>query len=87
MSAQDFVKTWLNNQNVLICFSIISFLLNLNWKVGLIDSEPACFLFFFFLFCAGGIWDVLHNSYVKGTLALGALLGPGRGLCLAYIHL
>lgn len=28
----------------------------------------------------GGIWDVLHNSYVKGTLALGALLGPGRDL-------
>ncbi|KAK7843253.1 copper-transporting atpase paa2 [Quercus suber] len=24
-------------------------------------------------------WEVLHNSYVKGGLALGALLGPGRG--------
>lgn len=29
----------------------------------------------------GGIWDVLHNSYVKGALALGALLGPGRDVC------
>ncbi|XP_021738910.1 copper-transporting ATPase PAA2, chloroplastic [Chenopodium quinoa] len=28
----------------------------------------------------GEIWDVLHNSYVKGGLALGALLGPGRDL-------
>lgn len=28
----------------------------------------------------GGMWDVLHNSYVKGALALGALLGPGRDL-------
>lgn len=28
----------------------------------------------------GGLWDVLHNSYVKGALALGALLGPGRDL-------
>ncbi|KMT17849.1 hypothetical protein BVRB_2g033820 [Beta vulgaris subsp. vulgaris] len=28
----------------------------------------------------GGFWDVLHNSYVKGGLALGALLGPGRDL-------
>ncbi|XP_021744076.1 copper-transporting ATPase PAA2, chloroplastic-like isoform X2 [Chenopodium quinoa] len=28
----------------------------------------------------GGIWDVLHNAYVKGGLALGALLGPGRDL-------
>ncbi|GLT25638.1 hypothetical protein SLA2020_007560 [Shorea laevis] len=28
----------------------------------------------------GYFWDVLHNSYVKGGLALGALLGPGRGL-------
>lgn len=28
----------------------------------------------------GGSWDVLHNSYVKGALALGALLGPGRDL-------
>ncbi|XP_057525223.1 copper-transporting ATPase PAA2, chloroplastic [Amaranthus tricolor] len=28
----------------------------------------------------GGIWDVLHNSYFKGALALGALLGPGREL-------
>ncbi|KAJ8448781.1 hypothetical protein Cgig2_011402 [Carnegiea gigantea] len=27
-----------------------------------------------------GSWDVLHNSYVKGALALGALLGPGRDL-------
>lgn len=27
----------------------------------------------------GSIWEVLHNSYVKGGLALGALLGPGRG--------
>ncbi|KAF7150897.1 hypothetical protein RHSIM_Rhsim02G0200800 [Rhododendron simsii] len=28
----------------------------------------------------GSIWEVLHNSYVKGGLALGALLGPGRDL-------
>lgn len=28
----------------------------------------------------GGIWDLLHNSYVKGGLALGALFGPGRDL-------
>ncbi|PKI70052.1 hypothetical protein CRG98_009515 [Punica granatum] len=28
----------------------------------------------------GSFWDVLHNSYVKGGLALGALLGPGRDL-------
>ncbi|CAH8271812.1 unnamed protein product [Arabidopsis lyrata] len=28
----------------------------------------------------GGIWDLLHNSYVKGGLAVGALLGPGRDL-------
>ncbi|KAL9227217.1 hypothetical protein vseg_002937 [Gypsophila vaccaria] len=28
----------------------------------------------------GGIWDVLHNSYVKAGVALGALLGPGRDL-------
>ncbi|KAK4487609.1 hypothetical protein RD792_005742 [Penstemon davidsonii] len=28
----------------------------------------------------GSILDVLHNSYVKGGLALGSLLGPGRDL-------
>ncbi|CAG7910725.1 unnamed protein product [Brassica rapa] len=28
----------------------------------------------------GGVWDLLHNSYVKGGLAVGALLGPGREL-------
>ncbi|CAN7033650.1 hypothetical protein Bca4012_045576 [Brassica carinata] len=28
----------------------------------------------------GGFWDLLHNSYVKGGLAVGALLGPGREL-------
>ncbi|XP_071723728.1 copper-transporting ATPase PAA2, chloroplastic [Rutidosis leptorrhynchoides] len=28
----------------------------------------------------GPFWDLLHNSYVKGGLALGALLGPGRDL-------
>ncbi|XP_059453032.1 copper-transporting ATPase PAA2, chloroplastic [Corylus avellana] len=28
----------------------------------------------------GAFWEVLHNSYVKGGLALGALLGPGRDL-------
>ncbi|CAL9231100.1 unnamed protein product [Arabidopsis halleri] len=28
----------------------------------------------------GGIWDLLHNSYVKGGLAVGALFGPGRDL-------
>lgn len=32
-----------------------------------------------FFVCLGGIWELLHNSYVKGGLALGALLGPGRG--------
>ncbi|XP_034684333.1 copper-transporting ATPase PAA2, chloroplastic [Vitis riparia] len=28
----------------------------------------------------GSFWELLHNSYVKGGLALGALLGPGREL-------
>ncbi|KAJ0266535.1 Copper-transporting ATPase PAA2 [Hirschfeldia incana] len=28
----------------------------------------------------GGVWDLLHNNYVKGGLAVGALLGPGREL-------
>ncbi|KAL0311811.1 UNVERIFIED_CONTAM: Copper-transporting ATPase PAA2, chloroplastic [Sesamum radiatum] len=28
----------------------------------------------------GSVLDILHNSYVKGGLALGSLLGPGRGL-------
>ncbi|KAK3041748.1 hypothetical protein RJ639_000672 [Escallonia herrerae] len=28
----------------------------------------------------GTFWELLHNSYVKGGLALGALLGPGREL-------
>ncbi|CAA0838023.1 Copper-transporting ATPase PAA2- chloroplastic [Striga hermonthica] len=28
----------------------------------------------------GSIMDILHNSYVKGGLALGSLLGPGRDL-------
>ncbi|VVB16895.1 unnamed protein product [Arabis nemorensis] len=28
----------------------------------------------------GGFWDLLHNSYLKGGLAVGALLGPGREL-------
>lgn len=28
----------------------------------------------------GSIFELLHNSYVKGGLALGALLGPGREL-------
>lgn len=27
---------------------------------------------------------MLHNSYVKGGLALGALLGPGRGLWICF---
>nr|XP_016504617.1 PREDICTED: copper-transporting ATPase PAA2, chloroplastic-like [Nicotiana tabacum] len=27
----------------------------------------------------GSVLDVLHNSYVKAGLAIGALLGPGRG--------
>ncbi|KAK9273829.1 hypothetical protein L1049_018640 [Liquidambar formosana] len=27
----------------------------------------------------GSFWELLHNSYVKGGLAVGALLGPGRG--------
>ncbi|XP_075522405.1 copper-transporting ATPase PAA2, chloroplastic [Primulina tabacum] len=30
----------------------------------------------------GSIFDALHNSYVKGGLALGSLLGPGRDLLL-----
>lgn len=30
----------------------------------------------------GSFLDILHNSYVKGGLALGALLGPGRELLL-----
>ncbi|GMH06931.1 hypothetical protein Nepgr_008771 [Nepenthes gracilis] len=28
----------------------------------------------------GGVWDWLHSTYVKGLLALTALLGPGRDL-------
>jgi Cu+-exporting ATPase len=28
----------------------------------------------------GAFWEVLHNAYVKGGLAVGALLGPGRDL-------
>ncbi|XP_059642621.1 copper-transporting ATPase PAA2, chloroplastic [Cornus florida] len=28
----------------------------------------------------GSFWEALHNPYVKGGLALGALLGPGRDL-------
>lgn len=28
----------------------------------------------------GAFWEMLHNSYVKGGLALAALLGPGRDL-------
>lgn len=28
----------------------------------------------------GPFWEFLHNSYVKGGLALGALLGPGKDL-------
>ncbi|XP_042507639.1 copper-transporting ATPase PAA2, chloroplastic isoform X2 [Macadamia integrifolia] len=28
----------------------------------------------------GSFWDLLHNSFVKGGLAMGALLGPGRDL-------
>ncbi|XP_043810705.1 copper-transporting ATPase PAA2, chloroplastic isoform X3 [Manihot esculenta] len=28
----------------------------------------------------GLFWEVLHNSYVKGGLALSALIGPGRGV-------
>ncbi|KAJ1382280.1 P-type ATPase [Sesbania bispinosa] len=28
----------------------------------------------------GSFWEILHNSYVKGGLALGSLLGPGREL-------
>ncbi|XP_057959609.1 copper-transporting ATPase PAA2, chloroplastic [Malania oleifera] len=28
----------------------------------------------------GSFWELLHNSYVKGGLALGALMGPGRDL-------
>lgn len=38
--------------------------------------------FLLHLMLLGGIWDLLHNSYVKGGLAVGALLGPGRGLLL-----
>lgn len=39
-------------------------------------------LYFFLalsLLILGTFLEVLHNSYVKGGLALGALLGPGRG--------
>ncbi|KAI4376451.1 hypothetical protein MLD38_014212 [Melastoma candidum] len=28
----------------------------------------------------GSFWEILHNAYVKGGLALAALLGPGRDL-------
>lgn len=38
--------------------------------------------FLLHLMFLGGMWDLLHNSYVKGGLAVGALLGPGRGLPL-----
>lgn len=29
--------------------------------------------------------DLLHNSYFKGSLAVGALLGPGRGKLRFYV--
>ncbi|GKC36121.1 copper-transporting ATPase PAA2, chloroplastic [Tanacetum coccineum] len=29
----------------------------------------------------GAFMELLHNSYFKGSLAVGALLGPGRGWC------
>lgn len=41
------------------------------------------------MFDAGTVLEVLHNSYVKGGLALAALLVPGRGLFfsrLIFIH-
>ncbi|KAF9616981.1 hypothetical protein IFM89_033051 [Coptis chinensis] len=34
----------------------------------------------------GSFFDILHNSYVKGGLALGALLGPGRELTLNFLQ-
>lgn len=45
------------------------------------------FLFFslsnsYLILVVGSIFELLHNSYVKGGLALGALLGPGRGKLL-----
>lgn len=44
--------------------------------------------FLLHLVLLGGVWDLLHNSYVKGGLAVGALLGPGRGLLfLKYLFL
>lgn len=32
-----------------------------------------------FVISVGSFLHLLHNNYVKGGLALGALLGPGRG--------
>lgn len=31
--------------------------------------------------------ELLHNSYVKGGVALGALLGPGRGKTCKTLHI
>lgn len=50
-------------------------------RCHLLDTNVV-FDFLLHLMLLGGIWDLLHNSYVKGGLAVGALLGPGRGLFL-----
>ncbi|PON73107.1 Heavy metal-associated domain containing protein [Parasponia andersonii] len=34
----------------------------------------------------GSFFEVLHNSYLKGGLALGALLGPGRGWLVSLLN-
>lgn len=54
------------NEQVKFCFSKQKKLIHLIY-------------FSLLLFGVGSFWEVLHNSYVKGGLALGALLGPGRG--------
>ncbi|PON63409.1 Heavy metal-associated domain containing protein [Trema orientale] len=34
----------------------------------------------------GSFFEMLHNSYLKGGLALGALLGPGRGWLVSLLN-
>lgn len=46
--------------------------------IGVTDLGCAIHLSFFVI-SVGSFLHLLHNNYVKGGLALGSLLGPGRG--------
>ena len=43
----------------------------------------------FYLVDAGSLWEILHNPYFKGGVAMLSLLGPGRGMynCFALVWL